>query len=67
MDISVSYKVGLRAIAYYMSTTVLAVVLGIVLVVAIRPGEGGQVEGDIQEEIPKRNITTPDIMMDLLR
>ena len=38
MDQSVSGKLGLRTVVYYMSTTFIAVVLGIVLVVAIQPG-----------------------------
>ena len=64
---SLSGKVGLRAVAYYMATTVLAVVLGIVLVVSIKPGEGGIDAGDLQETVAKRNITTADTLMDLLR
>ena len=36
MDLSLSGKVGLRAIVYYMATTVLAVILGIILVSSIR-------------------------------
>ena len=69
MNIGLSRKVGLRVIAYYLSTTALAVVLGIVLVVSIRPG-------DIQRpanrtfEGPRKNLTTPDTpdtLMDLLR
>ena len=67
MDLSLSGKVGLRAVAYYMATTVLAVVLGIVLVVSIKPGEGGIDAGDLQETVAKRNITTADTLMDLLR
>ena len=35
-------KVGLRAVAYYFATTILAVILGIILVTAIHPGVGGQ-------------------------
>ena len=38
LDMNLSGKVGGRAIGYYMSTTVLAVILGIILVTAIRPG-----------------------------
>ena len=38
LDQSVSGKLGLRTVVYYMSTTFIAVVLGIVLVVTIQPG-----------------------------
>ena len=39
---------GGRAIAYYMSTTVLAVILGIILVTAIQPGSAA-IKGDDDE------------------
>ena len=39
------FQVGSRAVGYYMSTTVIAVVLGIILVSAIHPGGSGK-EGD---------------------
>ena len=38
-------QVGGRAVAYYMATTVLAVILGIILVTAIRPGDAAK-KGD---------------------
>ena len=38
LDMSLSGKVGGRAVGYYMATTVLAVILGIILVNAIHPG-----------------------------
>ena len=63
MNISLSGKVGLRAIVYYIVTTIMAVILGIVLVVSIKPGGGGEV-ADTGE---KKNVTTADTMMDLLR
>jgi len=70
MDLSLSGKVGLRAIVYYMATTVLAVILGIILVSSIRPGgnldEAGS--GNLTSSSgEKRNITTPDTLMDLVR
>ena len=67
MDLSLSGKVGLRAVAYYMATTVLAVILGIILVVTIRPGGEGVDAGDMEKGAVKRNITTADTLMDLLR
>jgi len=67
MDLSLSRKVGLRAVVYYMTTTVLAVILGIILVTSIRPGAGGMDEEDLPEQDTRRNITTADTLMDLLR
>jgi len=67
MDLSLSGKVGGRAIAYYMSTTVLAVILGIILVVSIQPGASGIAEEDKDNDATKRNVTTADTLMDLLR
>jgi len=68
MDLSMSGRVGLRAICYYLTTTVLAVILGIVLVVTIRPGggvgEGGPGQGTRDT---RRNVTTADTLMDLIR
>ena len=67
-DLSLSGKVGGRAIVYYMVTTLLAVFLGIALVTTIRPG-GGYVD---EEEAggggaAGRNVTTADTLMDLVR
>ena len=50
MDLSLSGKVGLLAFAYYMTTTVLAVILGIILVVAIKPGADRMKDEDLQHE-----------------
>ena len=38
---------GGRAVAYYMATTVLAVILGIILVSAIHPGTPGKTDDEI--------------------
>lgn len=38
LDLRSSGRIGVRAISYYMITTVMAVILGIFLVVTIRPG-----------------------------
>lgn len=68
LDISLSKKIGTRAILYYMLTTVMAVVLGIILVTAIKPGGDGMEEG--QNNAGKqstRYVTTPDTMLDLVR
>jgi len=65
LDMSLSGKVGMRAIGYYMATTVIAVIIGIVLVVTIHPGVVGQEKGS--SKVESRNVTTPDTLMDLIR
>lgn len=66
LDISLSKKIGTRAIFYYMATTVLAVTLGIILVTSIRPGVGGKKDdSDVKQQT--RNVTTADTMLDLVR
>lgn len=65
LDLSLSKKIGLRAVAYYMTTTVSAVILGIILVVVIHPGRGSD-EG-IKQTGSANEVTTPDLLMDLVR
>ena len=67
MDLSFSGKVGLRAVVYYMTTTVLAVTLGVILVMSIKPGAGGKEEEDLQHEDTEMNVTTADTLMDVVR
>lgn len=66
LDSSVSGKIGLRAVVYYFCTTVLAVVLGIVLVVSIKPGVS-QSADDIDRTGSTPEVHTVDAMLDLLR
>jgi Na+/H+-dicarboxylate symporter len=65
LDLSLSKKIGGRAIVYYLVTTVIAVVEGIVLVMIIRPGRGEfESGGPVQSSRP---ITTVDTLLDLVR
>uniref|UniRef100_A0A336L7L8 Amino acid transporter n=1 Tax=Culicoides sonorensis TaxID=179676 RepID=A0A336L7L8_CULSO len=67
LDLSLSGKIGSRAVGYYLLTTVMAVVLGIILVVSIQPGNRiGTTE--VQADTSKgRNITITDTLLDLVR
>ena len=67
MNLSLSGKVGIRAVIYYLSTTVLAVILGIILVVTIQPGKGDLDKAAEDDHSKKNNVTTADTLMDLLR
>lgn len=66
LDLSLSGRIGSRAVVYYLLTTVCAVVLGIILVVSIAPGKGGEKNEDVEDQ-ESRNVTTPDTLMDLVR
>jgi Na+/H+-dicarboxylate symporter len=65
LDLSLSGKIGARAIVYYFCTTVSAVVLGMILVSVIHPGQGNASE--IQKSGTSRNVTTVDTLLDLVR
>ena len=64
LDAKATGRVGRRALVYYLSTTILAVILGIVLVVAIRPGETDEEITGKKEVQPVRTL---DAFLDLIR
>ncbi|XP_068728324.1 excitatory amino acid transporter 1-like [Montipora capricornis] len=63
LDAKATGRVGRRALVYYLFTTILAVILGIVLVVSIRPGSStsDKVNKDVK---PYRTL---DAFLDLVR
>nr|XP_022920808.1 excitatory amino acid transporter 1-like [Onthophagus taurus] len=69
LDLSLSKKIAFRSIGYYAVTTVLAVTLGIILVVTIRPGAGlSEKFGNETSQVQSvRNVLTQDTLMDLIR
>lgn len=68
LDISLSKRIGVRAIVYYLLTTVMAVILGIILVTTIRPGGDGLGDDEMKTSKPQtRPVTTPDTLLDLIR
>lgn len=71
LDLSLSKKIGARAVAFYMTTTFLSVVLGIILTVTIQPGVN---RGDSSNKTSESHFnrkphvsTTVDTLLDLLR
>lgn len=71
LDPKSSGKLGLYALTYYFCTTILAAILGIVLVQVIRPGERGnraQLRSQSYGADPVADqMTTLDAIFDLLR
>lgn len=55
-----------RSIIYYFTTTICAVILGIILVTVIRPGEGQQTKSSEGGKIT-RDVLTADTLLDLVR
>lgn len=55
-----------RAITYYFTTTICAVILGIILVVTIRPGVNGTAEKTKTGSAEKK-VYTVDTLLDLIR
>ncbi|XP_064605724.1 excitatory amino acid transporter 1-like [Liolophura sinensis] len=67
IDIRSSGKIGLRASAYYISTLVLASVLGVILVVTVRPGDRTSGRPSLVPDIPSSSSNPGLAFMDLFR
>lgn len=70
LDLSLSKKIAFRSILFYATTTVCAVILGIILVITIRPGTlAKEHHKDVKVEYVKkpREVLTVDTLMDLVR
>lgn len=75
LNLKASGRIGARAITYYMITTFMAVILGIILVIAIRPGHDRHAISTLNlththgspVNSKFRNTTTVDTMLDLVR
>jgi Na+/H+-dicarboxylate symporter len=64
-------KIAVRALTYYFSTTFIAVLIGIVLVIIIKPGAGrsSSIEAHLIN-LPidtNKKVTTTDTILDLIR
>lgn len=72
LDLRLSKKIGVRAVAFYLTTTFLSVVLGIVLTVSIQLGvnrgdTSNKTSDDHVAHNKKHVSTTVDTLLDLLR
>ena len=68
IDIKLAGRIGFRTVLYYMSTTILAIIVGIILVVTIRPGESANISAE-NNPLNKTIIPIPteDTILDLIR
>lgn len=65
LDSKASGKMGMRAVIYYMSTTFIAVFIGILVVLIIHPGRGSKEEFGKQQTIEQ--VSPADAFLDLIR
>lgn len=65
MDTKASGRLGVLTITYYLWTTFIAVIVGIVLVLIIHPGTGSEKKGHHASSGPV--MTSADALLDLIR
>lgn len=65
LDSKASGKMGMRAVIYYMTTTFIAVFIGIIIVLIIHPGKGSKEEFGKQQKIEQ--VSPADAFLDLIR
>ncbi|XP_066503492.1 excitatory amino acid transporter 4 isoform X2 [Hoplias malabaricus] len=66
LDSKASGKMGVRAIVYYMLTTFIAVFIGIVMVIIIRPGKGNR-DSPVSSSGSIESVQAADAFLDLIR
>lgn len=66
LDSKASGKMGIRAIVYYMVTTFIAVFIGIVMVIIIRPGKGNR-DSPMASSGSIEPVQAADAFLDLIR
>ncbi len=65
-DVAKFRDVGLKTIAYYFTTTALAVGVGIVLVVLFQPGKGEDITAPTVQEIEVKELTFEDVLWNII-
>ncbi|XP_033101648.1 excitatory amino acid transporter 2-like [Anneissia japonica] len=67
LDAKSSGKLGFRTLLYYFCTTMIAVLIGIILVLTIRPGKSTSAKEELGGKGVSSDVTTLDAILDLLR
>ena len=68
LDIKSSGRIALRGLAYYFSTTILAIILGLILVIIIAPGMKNKPPASLSDSsIAVEDRSTLDAAMDMIR
>ena len=69
MDLQSSGRMGLRGVLYYFITTFLAIILGIILVLSIHPGDKANrpEEDEDAVKLGDDRVSSLDAFLDLIR
>ncbi|XP_067271416.1 solute carrier family 1 member 9 isoform X2 [Pseudorasbora parva] len=67
LDARSSGRMGTRAMVYYMSTTVIAAILGVILVLSIHPGNPKLRSGQVNSAPKNQEVSSLDAFLDLIR
>ncbi|XDV13199.1 hypothetical protein PO909_001672 [Leuciscus waleckii] len=67
LDARSSGRMGTRAMVYYMSTTIIAAVLGVILVLGIHPGNPKLRSGQVTSSPKNPEVSSLDAFLDLIR
>uniref|UniRef100_A0A4W4G7Q5 Amino acid transporter n=1 Tax=Electrophorus electricus TaxID=8005 RepID=A0A4W4G7Q5_ELEEL len=65
LDSRASGKMGVRAVVYYTTTTIIAVFIGIIMVLIIHPGKGAKEEFSTEHSVEQ--VSPADAFLDLIR
>lgn len=66
LDARSSGRMGMRALVYYLSTTVLAAIVGIIMVMLIHPGDP-LIKTHVESKPDDTKVSTLDAILDIIR
>lgn len=66
LDARSSGRMGVRALVYYLTTTILAAIVGIVMVLLIHPGDP-QIKSHVETQPDDTKVSTLDAILDIIR
>ncbi|CAG2064116.1 unnamed protein product [Timema podura] len=66
LDARCSGRMGMRALIYYITTTVLAAIVGILMVLMIHPGDP-RIKTQVEGASTRQDVSTLDAILDIVR
>lgn len=66
LDARSSGRMGMRALVYYITTTILAAIVGIIMVLLIHPGNP-LIKSHVESKPDETKVSTLDAILDIVR